>query len=243
MAEGSISLALLTCVDTFRTCAPTVLEAMFRRVPREECTRRLREWGERVVRHTGIDVHVHGLEHVNPDVPYVVMSNHQSHYDIFVLFNAFPGVFRMVSKVELSRVPILGGAMQEAEFIFLDRGDHAHARSALRLAAERVRTGLGVWIAPEGTQSKDGTLLPFKKGGFILAMETGVPILPVTIEGTRHVLPAKTMHVRSGQRVDVTFHPPIDTRDYSHERRDDLIARVRDVIDSGLPPELQRPRG
>jgi 1-acyl-sn-glycerol-3-phosphate acyltransferase len=239
MPEGSIGLALLTCVDTFRTCAPTVVEAMFRRVPREECTRRLRAWADRVVQHTEIDVHVHGLEHVDPAQPYVVMSNHQSHYDIFVLFKAFPGVFRMVSKVELARVPVLGGAMQEAEFVFLDRGDHAHAREALRVAADRVRSGLSVWIAPEGTQSKDGRLLPFKKGGFILALETGVPILPVTVEGTRHVLPAKTMRVRSGQRVDVTFHAPIPTSEYGFARRDELIARVRGAVDSGLPAGLQ----
>jgi len=240
MAGGSVSLALLTCLDTMRTCAPTVVDSMFGRVPREECSRRLSVWAERVVRHTGIDLHVHGLEHVDPDARYVVMSNHQSHYDIFVLFRAFPGVFRMVSKVELRRIPILGRAMEEAEFVFLDRGDRAHAHEALRVAAERVRSGISVWIAPEGTQSKDGALLPFKKGGFVLALETGVPILPVTVEGTRHVLPAKKFRVRSGQRVDVTFHPPIDTREYDHTRRDELLTRVRDVIESGLPEDLQR---
>jgi 1-acyl-sn-glycerol-3-phosphate acyltransferase len=240
MAEGSLSLALLTCFETFRTCAPTVVEAMFGRVPREKSSRRLSEWAARIVRHTGIDLHVHGLEHVDPNGRYVVMSNHQSHYDIFVLFRAYPGVLRMVSKIELSRIPILGGAMTEAEFVFLDRADRRHAHKALRVAAERVRSGINVWIAPEGTQSKDGALLPFKKGGFLLALEAGVPILPVTIEGTRNVLPAKTMHVRHGQRVELTFHAPIDTRAYDHARRDELVARVRDVIDSGLPVENRR---
>jgi 1-acyl-sn-glycerol-3-phosphate acyltransferase len=234
VAQGSLSLALLTCFDTLRTCVPTVIEARFRHVSREECSRRLSSWAERVVRHTGIDLHVHGLEHVDPNARYVVMSNHQSHYDIFVLFRAFPGVFRMVAKVELSRVPFLGRAMEEGEFVFLDRGDRGRAREALRAAAERIHSGISVWIAPEGTQSRDGALLPFKKGGFLLALETGVPILPVTIEGTRHVLPAKTMHVRGGQRVDVTFHAPIDTRAYEHSRRDELVTRVRDVIASGL---------
>ncbi len=234
MAEGSLALALLACADTLRTCAPTVVEAMFRRVSREECSRRLLVWADRVVRHTGIDLHVHGLEHVDPNVRYVVMSNHQSHYDIFVLFRAFPGVLRMVAKVELSRVPFLGRAMEEGEFVFLDRGDRGRAQEALRVAAERVRSGINVWIAPEGTQSKDGALLPFKKGGFLLALETGALILPVTIDGTRNVLPAKTTHVRYGQRVDVTFHAPIDVREYDHARRDELVARVRDVIASGL---------
>lgn len=240
MNEGSLGLALLTCLDTMRTCAPTVVEAMAGPVPRERCTRRLSEWADRVVRHTGIDLHVHGLELVDPSRPCVVMSNHQSHYDIFVLFKAFPGVFRMVSKIELARIPVLGRAMQEAEFVFLDRGDRANAHDAIRLAAERIRSGVSVWIAPEGTQSKDGALLPFKKGGFVLALETGVPIVPVTIEGTRHVLPAKHLRVRSGQRVDVTFHPPIDPAEYGHARRDELVERVRSTIESGQPAELRR---
>lgn len=239
MNEGSLGLALLTCLDTMRTCAPTVVEAMAGPVPRERCTRRLSEWADRVVRHTGIDLHVHGLELVDPSRPCVVMSNHQSHYDIFVLFKAFPGVFRMVSKIELARIPVLGRAMQEAEFVFLDRGDRANAHDAIRLAAERIRSGVSVWIAPEGTQSKDGALLPFKKGGFVLALETGVPIVPVTIEGTRHVLPAKHLRVRSGQRVDVTFHAPIEPAEYGHARRDELVERVRATIESGQPPELR----
>lgn len=240
MNEGSLGLALLTCLDTLRTCAPTVVEAMTGPVPRDRCTRRLSEWAERVVRHTGIDLHVHGVELVDPSRPCVVMSNHQSHYDIFVLFKAFPGVFRMVSKIELARIPVLGRAMQEAEFVFLDRGDRANAHDAIRLAAERIRSGVSVWIAPEGTQSKDGVLLPFKKGGFVLALETGVPIVPVTIEGTRHVLPAKHLRVRSGQRVDVTFHAPIDPAEYGHARRDELVERVRAAIESGQPAELRR---
>jgi len=240
MPDGSVSLALLTCLDTVRTCAPTVVEAMRGPVPRELCTTRLAAWAERVVRHTGIDLHVHGLSHVDPAQPYVVMSNHQSHYDIFVLFRAFPGVLRMVAKIELSRVPLLGRAMQEAEFVFLDRKNPKHARAALKLAADRVRSGISVWIAPEGTQSRDGALLPFKKGGFVLALETGVPILPVTVEGTRHVLPAKHVRVRRDQRVDVTFHAPVDTS--GGATRDELLARVRAAIDSALPPELQERR-
>lgn len=240
MNDGSLGLALLTCVDTIRTCAPTVVEAMRGPVPRERCTRRLSEWADRIVRHTGIDLHVRGLERVDPSKPCVVMSNHQSHYDIFVLFKAFPGVFRMVSKVEIARVPVVGRAMQEAEFVFLDRGDRAHAHEAIRIAAERIRSGVSVWIAPEGTQSRDGALLPFKKGGFVLALETGVPIVPVTIEGTRHVLPAKHYRVHYGRRVDLTFHAPVDPNEYGHARRDDLVQRVRQAIESGLPPELRR---
>lgn len=233
MAEGSVSLALLTCLETLRTCAPTVVDSLRGRLDRPRSSARLAEWADRIVRRAEIDLHVHGLEHVDPAVPHVLMSNHQSHFDIFVLFKAFPGVLRMVAKIELARVPVLGDAMSAAEFVFLDRGDRAHAHAALRLAAERLRSGVNVWIAPEGTQSRDGALLPFKKGGFVLAEEAGASILPVTVDGTRHVLPAKHVRVHRGRRVDVTFHPPIDPR--AHASRADVIAAVRDRIGSALP--------
>jgi 1-acyl-sn-glycerol-3-phosphate acyltransferase len=238
MAEGSLSLSLLTCWETVRTCVPTIVESLRGPVARARSTARLAEWADRITRRAEIDLHVHGLEHVDPKVTCVVMSNHQSHFDIFVLFKAFPGVLRMVAKVELSRVPILGGGMTASEFVFLDRGDRAHALAALRLAGERIRSGINVWIAPEGTQSRDGALLPFKKGGFILAEEAGVPILPVTVEGTRHVLPAKQTRVRSGQRVDVTFHAPVDPRAFGS--RDQVIAEVRRRIESALPAAQRR---
>jgi 1-acyl-sn-glycerol-3-phosphate acyltransferase len=233
MAEGSVSLALLTCFETFRTCAPTVVDSLRGRLDRPLANARLAAWADRIVRRAEIDLHVHGLEHVDLAVPHVLMSNHQSHFDIFVLFKAFPGVLRMVAKVELSRVPVLGGAMSAAEFVFLDRGDRAHAHAALKLAGERLRSGVNVWIAPEGTQSRDGALLPFKKGGFVLAEETGASILPVTVDGTRHVLPAKHVRVHRGRRVDVTFHAPVDPRTFA--RRDEVIAEVRARIASALP--------
>lgn len=238
MAEGSLSLALLTCWETVRTCVPTIVESLRGPVARPRSTARLAEWADRILRRAEIDLHVHGLEHVDPKVTCVVMSNHQSHFDIFCLFKAFPGVLRMVAKVELSRVPILGGGMTASEFVFLDRGDRAHAQNALRLAGERIRSGINVWIAPEGTQSRDGALLPFKKGGFILAEEAGVPILPVTVEGTRHVLPAKHARVHRGQRVDVTFHAPVDPRAFA--TRDQVVAEVRRRIESALPAALRR---
>ncbi len=238
MPEGSLSHALLACLETGRICVPTILDSLRGRLDRRRVSGRLSSWADRVVRQARIDLHVHGVEHVAPDAHYVVMSNHQSHYDIFVLFKAFPAVLRMVAKIELARVPILGGGMKAAEFVFLDRQDHGHAVAALELAGRRIRSGIHVWIAPEGTQSRDGALLPFKKGGFVLAEEVGVPILPVTVEGTRRVLPAKTSRVHLGQRVDVTFHAPVDPATFG--TREEVMAEVRRRIESALPKELQR---
>lgn len=232
MAEGSLFYGLVTALHTARACLPTMLDERLGRLDRRRTSRRLEVWADRVVRHTRIDLHVHGAHHVDPRVPYVMMSNHQSDYDIFVLFRAFPAPMRMVAKVELAKVPILGPGMRAGEFVFVDRDDHGNAMAAMELAADKVRSGVAVWISPEGTQSKDGTLLPFKKGGFVLAEETGAPILPITVEGTRHVLPPKSTRPRPGKRVDVTFHAPVDPRAFGD--RPAVMDAVRTRIASAL---------
>ncbi|MFI5300431.1 MAG: lysophospholipid acyltransferase family protein [Polyangiales bacterium] len=239
MAEGSIGLALLTCAETFRICAPTIADAMFGDVPRERSTRRLKDWAARVVALTEMDIDVHGLEHVDPNETYVVMSNHRSNYDIFVLFHAFPGVLRMVAKSELAKIPILSGAMSAAEFVFIERADRARALEAMQIAEARLHSGISVWIAPEGTRSEDGALLSFKKGGFMLALGTKTKILPVTLLGTGAVLPPKEIRVHRGKHVDVRIHAPIDPAEFGVDRRDELMLRVREAMASALPDELR----
>jgi 1-acyl-sn-glycerol-3-phosphate acyltransferase len=145
----------------------------------------------------------------------------------------------MIAKKEMFRVPFLGPAMAAAEFVNIDRGDNARAREALDIARKRIESGINIWIAPEGTRSEDGRLLPFKTGGFMLALQTGIPILPVTVIGTQDVLPAKRVRVYPGKRVGVRFHAPVDPTSFGTERRDELIEHVRRTIDSGLPRELQ----
>lgn len=237
MDISPIAIPLLTTLETARICVPTVVETMLGTVHRDVCTQRLAEWSETAVRLAEIDVSVSGLEHIEPNHTYVVMSNHQSTYDIFVLMHVFPAALRMVSKVEMFSVPILGGAMRAAEFVPLDRSDHGKARAGLDYARAKLESGINVWIAPEGTRSPDGRLLPFKKGGFMLAMQTGATILPCTIVGTRDVLRSKGYRVHRGKRATVQFHEPIDSQPYGVERRNDLVDDVRTVINSGLPPE------
>ena len=141
----------------------------------------------------------------------------------------------MIAKKELYAIPIFGRAMRAAEFIEVDRGDHQRAIESMKAAAAKLRSGVNVWIAPEGTRSATGALGPFKKGGFVLALETRTRILPVTIVGTRDVLPLHAMQVRRGQRVDAVFHPPIDPARYGWERRDELVDLVRRAIAGSLP--------
>ena len=231
---GTSVLALpLQLAETIRVCAPTVVQGAFGTLTRETCDRRLAIWARRAMTLAEAELEVEGLEHIDRDHSYLMMSNHQSAYDIFSLFVAFPGSMRMIAKKEMFVLPIMGGGMKAAEFIELDRSNRERAFAALERAKRTIASGINIWIAPEGTRSNDGALLPFKKGGFVMAQQTGVPILPVTIDGTRDILPAKDFRVRRGQRAKITFHPPIDPMAYV-DRRELLMGEVRDRIASVL---------
>jgi 1-acyl-sn-glycerol-3-phosphate acyltransferase len=228
--HGSVPLALSAVLETLRISLPTVVDAARGRLTRDACDARLAGWSARVVERAGIDLRVHGALPA-PGEAFVVMSNHQSHFDIPCLYRAFPRSLRMVAKTELFRIPLFGRAMRAAEFVEVDRGDRAQARESLSRAGGSLRDGINVWIAPEGTRSVTGALGPFKKGGFVLAEGAGVRILPVTVSGTREVLPVHAKGVRVGRRVDVTFHAPVATS----EGRDATMAAVRAAIASALP--------
>jgi 1-acyl-sn-glycerol-3-phosphate acyltransferase len=237
---GSFALALLGIAETFRVCAPTLVEAAMGTLKRETCDARLDAWSARLRREAAIDLHVHGRERIPEGETFVVMSNHQSLFDIPMLFQALrPMTLRMVAKTELYRIPVFGRTLTIAEFVEIDRSDRTKARESLALAQRRLKSGINVWIAPEGTRSPTGRMSAFKGGGFKLASDTGARILPVTIEGTRHVMAAKAATVRRGQRVDFTIHDPVDPKPYPREQRDVLVARVRAAIQSGLPQELR----
>jgi 1-acyl-sn-glycerol-3-phosphate acyltransferase len=137
----------------------------------------------------------------------------------------------MLTKQELFRVPIWGRGLAAGEFVSIDRSDHEQALKDLDAAREKMASGISLWIAPEGTRSRDGTLGEFKKGGVMLAIRTGATIIPVGIRGSRDILPPKTFfNVRLGCKPEVHVGEPIDARDYSVESRDLLLALVRDRI-------------
>ncbi len=240
MSDGSLTLGALVVAETLRISVPTVADALLGRLTRRACDRRLSDWSRRLLREAAIDLDVRGLPHAtSTSETFVVMSNHQSNFDIPVLFQVFPGSMRMVAKTELYRIPIFGAAVRAAEFIEVDRKDKERARQSIELAKQRLGSGVHVWIAPEGTRSTTGRLAPFKKGGFVLALDTGARILPVTLDGTRFVLPPHSPRVHRGKRVTVQFHPPIDVASYGYDRRAELVAEVRSVIESALPRELR----
>ncbi|RYZ08992.1 MAG: 1-acyl-sn-glycerol-3-phosphate acyltransferase [Myxococcales bacterium] len=193
------------------------------------------QWSRALVDRAHIDLRVEGAERALPGESFVVMSNHQSLYDIPVIYQALQRRIRMVAKKELFRVPVWGRAMRRAGFIALDRDDRERSRQTLLASATELQHGTSIWIAPEGTRSLDGALGEFRKGGFHLALQSGARILPVTIVGTRAVLPAKGAHITDGCQVRVLVHPPVDPAEYGEARRDELVAHVRSVIASALP--------
>jgi 1-acyl-sn-glycerol-3-phosphate acyltransferase len=238
----SILLSLKNVYETLYVSAPTMLDAIRGNVTKEACDDRLESWASRVVSNSEMIVSVHGREHVPPvrsgGRSYLVMSNHQSHYDIAIIYYVLGSSVRMVAKRELFDLPIFGSALRASGMISIDRGNKESAIASLEEAKAKLSDGIPIWMAPEGTRSPTGKLMPFKKGGFVLAMRTGVPIMPVTIRGTRDVLRAKGMRSRRGVEVTVTIHPMIDPKRFADmeftEGRDALSQAVRRAIESGL---------
>ena len=224
----------LAARDTFRISAWAVWMGNFGTLSDEDTDRWLQWWAERVLSDAKIEISVSGLEHAKAAETYVIMSNHQSLYDIPVIFHALKRPIRMVAKKELFYVPVWAQAMRRTGFVEVDRRRRDRAIESLGRAEETLRRGLNIWIAPEGTRSKTGRLGSFKKGGFYMAINAGAKILPVSISGTRDALPADGWRVRNGARVEVTISPPVDSTKYGLERRDELIAAVRSAIGAPL---------
>jgi 1-acyl-sn-glycerol-3-phosphate acyltransferase len=239
--SGRPQVLATAAARTLAISFPTVLDQLLGRTSMDACDTRLKRWSRALLDDVGIRVEASGQENLLPRAPMIVMSNHQSLYDIPVIFQVIEQRLRMVSKIELAHVPVWGAAMRASGFIFVDRRDREAAIRSLREARARLDDGVLVWIAPEGTRSRDGALLPFKKGGFVLAEEMGVPVLPISIHGTSTILPARTWDLRRDQAVRVTIHPRL-ARD-AFPSRDAFIAGVRDAIAAGLgAPASAAPR-
>ena len=188
-----------------------------------------RIWGKSILWISGVRVNSTGLDDYLGQGSYIYMSNHQSNYDIPVLLSALPVQFRWLAKVELFKIPIFGRSMRGAGYISIDRSNRKSAFRSLAQAADMIRNGTSVMIFPEGTRSSDGQLLPFKKGGFVLAVDAGVPIVPITITGTHEVMPKGRLLIRR-RRVMINVGSPIRTSDYTRKTKDKLMVCVREAM-------------
>jgi 1-acyl-sn-glycerol-3-phosphate acyltransferase len=190
-------------------------------------------WGRIGLFLAGVKLEIENLEKIPSGQPLIFMGNHQSNFDILALYAAIPVHFSWIAKEELFRIPLFGVAMRRAGYIPLDRSDGRRALKSMEEAAGKIREGVSVVIFPEGTRTQDGNLLPFKRGGFLLAAKAGVPIVPFTINGTSRINPAKTLRLQKGS-ASIRFSDPIETGGATGKRRDDLIDRVRQAIEQGL---------
>ena len=171
----------------------------------------MESWARSWIRLTGIDLRIYGGEHIDPDRSYVVVANHLSNLDVMVCIAAIPLPIRFLAKQELFRFPVLSQAMRAVGIVQVDRGGRMAAIASVNQQSKTViERGHSLIIYPEGTRSRSGEPQPFKKGAFMMAAAAGMPILPVTIAGTREIWPPTGLFRRGGPVV-VEIAPPIET--------------------------------
>lgn len=183
---------------------------------------------------TGVRVRIIGREKIDKAKSYIIMTNHQSNLDVLAIATRLPLQLRWVAKRELLKVPIFGLAIQKMGMIFIDRKDPEKAHESMMAADEKIKSGLSVIIFPEGTRSRDGKLLEFKKGGFVMALQTKTPILPITINGSRFCLPKGGLFSLKPGKIQMIVHDIVDISGFTFEDRDRLLAKVKGIIESDL---------
>lgn len=195
-------------------------------------------WARLLAWLTPMWVTVKGGENADKHRTYVVVCNHQSQFDILLVYGFLDLDLKWVMKQELRKIPGLGFGCEKAGHIFIDRNNPRRARAAVTEALERLGDGVGILFFAEGTRSLDGRLLPFKKGAFRLAIEQQLPVLPVTLVGTRDIMPAKTLRVFPGPGT-LVIHPAIETLGMDAGQVDALLSQAQEAVAAGLPEELR----
>ena len=188
-----------------------------------------RFWANSILWVSRVKVTITGAEKLDPDRSYIYMPNHQSNADIPLLLGRLPVQFRWLAKAELFRIPIFGRAMRGVGYISIDRSNRKSAFESLERAARTIRSGTSVLIFPEGTRSRDGRILSFKKGGFVLSVDAGVPIVPIIIRGTRDIIPKGHFLIRPAP-VTMEILDPVETADYTRKTKDQLLERIRSIF-------------
>ena len=186
-------------------------------------------WGKGILKVCGLKVKVKGVENIDPAKPHIYMTNHQSILDIFALLASIPVDFKFIVKQELMRIPILGFNMRRAGYIGIERDDPRKAVTSMKAAAERISKGASVLIFPEGTRSIDGKLLPFKKGGFNLALKSQCDIIPVTISNSWLLAPKGSWRIKKGE-FHLHFGKPIPVKAYTKRNIAELMDCVREAM-------------
>lgn len=223
----------LSVLDTAITCGRSVVMRFLGKSNRVWVDKTIHGWTNRILHLVGVNckiVNPYGVE-PQPGQPTIIMCNHSSLYDIPISFRVFPNhSIRMLAKKELSRIPFMGKGMTAAEFPFVDRKNRQQAIKDLVEVQQLLTSGIVMWIAPEGTRSKDGKLGAFKKGGFVTAIGAKATIIPIGIRGAYNILPARTTQFNINQTAEVHIGQPIDASKYNYETRSELVNRVHEAI-------------
>ncbi len=177
----------------------------------------------------GIRVQVQGMENIKDHIPYVFMCNHQSYFDIFALLAYLPADFKFILKSELMQIPIFGMALKRAGHISIKREKSREAIRRMDQVAAKIKSGTSVLIFPEGTRSKDGQMLPLKKGGFHMAMKSGCNIVPIGIKNSYRIVVKDSLKINKGT-FSIRFGKPISISDFGKKDIPDLMKRVRQEI-------------
>lgn len=192
-----------------------------------------RAWGWLVIKSSGVSVVLSGMEHLERGKPHILMANHQGAYDIFALLAYLPVHFKWLAKEELFRIPILGWAMAAAGYVSIERKAKKKALESIENAVAKIREGASVLVFPEGTRSPDGKIHSFKRGGFTLAIKADVPIVPISIRGSREVLPRSSLRVKPG-KIEITIGKEIPTNQKTMADRDGLMEEVKAAIENNF---------
>ncbi len=203
----------------------TILELFLTKMSREKLDRRLRWWAHSLLNFIDLSYYVHNPNDfkVEKGKSYIIMCNHNSYYDIPLSLVAIKGSVRMMAKKELLKIPVWGQAMKMTEFVSIDRFNPRQALKDMKYAKRIMDNGIILWIAPEGTRSKNGELQELKPGGFRLAIECGATIIPLAINGSSEVMPANSFLVNRGHKVDIHIGKPLDSSEYSKRQRNELM--------------------
>jgi 1-acyl-sn-glycerol-3-phosphate acyltransferase len=213
----------------FWMSAAILYGVIFRRDQNTPLSWARRFWGAGLVRVARCNLVQHPGFIPEPGKPYFYVMNHQSLFDIVVAFVSIPVNLRFIAKKSLRVIPFLGWYMSVTGMIFIDRKNRDDAVRSLDEACAKIRNGKSILVYPEGTRSRDGLIMPFKKGPFVMALQAGVPIVPVAIEGCQNLLERDSLVIKGG-RVDIAIGQPIPTAGLGAEDRDALMIRVRNAL-------------
>ena len=241
MRESLIKVCKVLWISTWATLATLLLFVPMTMAALMSSTGNLaftlsKLWAWIMLTVTNIHPQIRNREKIQKGQSYIIISNHQSEYDILALVTRLGIQFRWIIKKELLKAPLFGYALYAARNIFIDRSNTEQAIKSIHQGIDRLPPGVSVMFFAEGTRSPDGRIQEFKKGGFIMALEKGLPILPITVNGSRKVLPKKSLVFRPGP-IEVVVADPFVTTSYTRDQLPELMDRTRQVIISNFKPD------